>query len=186
MNEELGISREEQDAWSARSQQRAAAGWQSGALAEEVVPVEAPQRKGEPVVVATDEGIRADTTPERLSHLRPAFTPDGTVTAGNASQISDGGAAVVVVSDEAVARLGLRPLVEIVAYGMSADRYPSLHTVPALATERALKKIGASATDLELVEINEAFAAVALHASRMLGVEESIVQVNGGAVALSR
>jgi acetyl-CoA C-acetyltransferase len=184
MNEELGISREEQDAWAARSQHRAAAGWDSGTLAEEVVPVEVPQRKGDPVVVGTDEGIRADTTSERLSHLRPAFTPDGTVTAGNASQISDGGAAVVVASDEAVARLGLRPLAEIVAYGMSADRYPSLHTVPALAMERALKRIGASASDLELVEINEAFAAVAVHATRMLGVDESIVNVNGGAVAL--
>jgi acetyl-CoA C-acetyltransferase len=184
MNEELGISREEQDEWAARSQRRAAAAWKSGAMAEEVVSVEVPQRKGEPVVVAADEGIRPDTTRERLSNLRPAFTPNGTVTAGNASQISDGAAALVVASDEAVARLGLRPLAEIVAYGMSADRYPSLHTVPALAMERALKKIGGSTNDLELVEINEAFAAVALHSSRMLGVDETIVNVNGGAVAL--
>jgi len=184
MNVELGIGREEQDAWAARSHRRAAEGWASGALAEEVVTVELPGRRGDVTTVDRDEGIRADSTPEALAGLGPAFTPDGTVTAGNASQISDGAAAVVVTSVERAQELGLEPLAEIVAYGMSADRYPSLHTVPALAMQKALKKAGLDAADLELLEINEAFAAVSLHASRMLGADESIVNVNGGAVAL--
>jgi acetyl-CoA C-acetyltransferase len=119
-----------------------------------------------------------------LAGLRPAFGAGGTVTAGNASQISDGAAAVVVASREAAAELGLTPFAEIVAYGMSADRYPSLHTVPALALERALKRAGMTAGTLDLVEINEAFAAVPLHSSRMLGLDEARVNVNGGAVAL--
>ncbi len=181
---ELGIGREEQDAWAARSHARAHAAWESGRLAEEVVPVEVPQRRGDPVIVARDEGIRPDTTIEGLAALLPAFTTDGTVTAGNASQISDGAAAVVVMSAERAESLGLEPLAEIVATGMSADRYPSLHTVPALAMQRALKKAGLEASDLGLVEINEAFAAVPLHSARMLGVSEEIVNVNGGAVAL--
>jgi acetyl-CoA C-acetyltransferase len=181
---ELGISRHDQDAWAARSHHRAQAAWDSGALAEEVVGVEVPQRRGQPVRFDRDEGIRPDTSTDVLAGLRPAFGPQGTVTAGNASQLSDGAAAVVVASEEAAAELGLSPLVEIVANGMSADRYPSLHTVPALALERALKKAGLAAADLELVEINEAFAAVPLHSARMLGVDEAVVNVNGGAVAL--
>jgi len=184
MNEELGIGRPEQDAWAARSHRRAAAAWTSGAMAEEVTPVAVPQRKGEAVIVDRDEGIRPDTSAETLAALKPAFTPEGTVTAGNASQISDGAAALVVASAEAAEGLGLEPIAEIVAYGMSADRYPSLHTVPALAMEKALKKAGAAATDLEVLEINEAFAAVSPHAARMLGVDEEIVNPNGGAVAL--
>jgi acetyl-CoA C-acetyltransferase len=181
---ELGISRHDQDVWAARSHHRAQAAWDSGALAEEVVGVEVPQRRGQPVRFDRDEGIRPDTSTDVLAGLRPAFGPQGTVTAGNASQLSDGAAAVVVASEEAAAELGLSPLVEIVANGMSADRYPSLHTVPALALERALKKAGLAAADLELVEINEAFAAVPLHSARMLGVDEAVVNVNGGAVAL--
>ena len=181
---ELGIGREEQDAWAARSHARAHEGWESGRLAEEVVPVEVPQRRGDRVIVARDEGIRPDTTIEGLAALLPAFTTDGTVTAGNASQISDGAAAVAVMSAERAESLGLEPLAEIVATGMSADRYPSLHTVPALAMQRALKKAGLEASDLGLLEINEAFAAVPLHSARMLGVSEEIVNVNGGAVAL--
>jgi acetyl-CoA C-acetyltransferase len=184
VNAELGISREEQDAWSARSHARAAAAWASGALAEEVVPVEVPQTRGDAIVFERDEGIREGSTPEALAKLGPAFTPEGTVTAGNSSQISDGAAALVVMSAERAEELGLTPLAEIVAYGMSADRYPSLHTVPALAMQKALKKAGLDASDLDLVEINEAFAAVALHAGRMLGVDGSIVNVSGGAVAL--
>jgi acetyl-CoA C-acetyltransferase len=184
INAELGISREEQDVWAARSHRRAHEAWESGRMAEEVVPVEVRQRKGDPVVIARDEGIRPQTDLEALGELPAAFTPGGTVTAGNASQISDGACAVVVTSAEAAERLGLAPLAEIVAYGMSADRFSSLHTVPALAMERALKKAGASASDLELVEINEAFAAVSLHSARMLGLDEAIVNVNGGAVAL--
>jgi acetyl-CoA C-acetyltransferase len=184
INEELGISREAQDSWAVRSHRRADAAWASGALAEEVVATEVPQRKGDPVPVDRDEGIRPDATPEALASLRPAFTEDGTVTAGNASQISDGAAALVVTSAEAAERLGLEPVAEIVAYGMSADRYPSLHTVPALAMDKALKKAGVAASALELLEVNEAFAAVALHAASMLGVDDEIVNVNGGAVAL--
>jgi acetyl-CoA C-acetyltransferase len=184
INEELGVSRADQDAWAERSHRRAHDAWESSRLADEVVAVDVPQRKGDPAAFDRDEGIRPDTTVERLAELPPAFTPDGTVTAGNASQISDGAAAVVVASAEAAERLGLSPIAEIVAYGMSADRYASLHTVPALAMEKALKKAGHAATDLGLVEINEAFAGVAVHASRMLGVDEELVNVNGGAVAL--
>jgi acetyl-CoA C-acetyltransferase len=181
---ELGVTREDQDAWAARSHRRAQAAWESGALAEEVVPVEVPQRRGDPVVVDRDEGIRPDTNEEVLAGLRPAFGEGGTVTAGNASQISDGAAAVVVASEEAAAELGLAPIAEIVAYGMSADRYPSLHTVPALALEKALKRAGLTASDLEVVEINEAFAAVPVHSARMLGLDDGLVNPNGGAVAL--
>ncbi|MEZ0235194.1 MAG: acetyl-CoA C-acetyltransferase [Actinomycetota bacterium] len=184
INAELGIGREEQDWWAARSHARADDAWEAGRLAEEVVAVQVPQRRGDPLRFDRDEGIRADTTREALAGLRPAFTDDGTVTAGNASQISDGAAALVVMSDQRAEQLGLDPIAEIVAFGMSADRYASLQTVPALALEKALKKAGLVASDLEVVEVNEAFAAVALHASRMLDVDESIVNVNGGAVAL--
>jgi acetyl-CoA C-acetyltransferase len=181
---ELGVTRQEQDAWAARSHRRAHDAWESGRLGDEVVPVEVAQRRGAAVTVARDEGIRPETTPETLAALRPAFRSDGTITAGNASQISDGASAVVVTSAERAEELGLRPLAEIVAYGMSSDRYPSLHTVPAMALERALKKAGLAAGDLGLVEINEAVAAVPIHSARLLGVEEEIVNVNGGAVAL--
>ncbi len=184
VSRDLGVTREEQDAWAARSHTRAAAAWDSGALGEEVVPVQVPQRKGEPVVFDRDEGIRPDSSPEGLARLKPAFGSGGTVTAGNASQISDGAAAVVVMSQEKAAELGLEPLAEIVAYGMSGDHYPSLHTVPALAMQKALKKSGQQAQDLEVVEINEAFAAVPIHSGRMLGLDEAIVNPNGGAVAL--
>jgi acetyl-CoA C-acetyltransferase len=184
VNTELGIGREEQDAWAARSHQRAAEGWESGRLAEEVVPFEIPQRKGDPVIVARDEGIRPDTTVESLGRLKPAFRANGTITAGNASQISDGGAAVVVVSAAKAEELGLSPMAEVVAHGMSAERYAYLHTVPALAIQSALKKAGKDVHDLGLLEINEAFASVALNAARMLGVDEDLVNVNGGAVAL--
>jgi len=184
VNRDLEITRREQDAWAARSQARAHAAWESGRMAEEVVPVEIPQRKGEPLVVERDEGIRADATEESLAALTPAFHEDGTITAGNASQISDGAAAVVVMSKERADALGVRPLAEVVAHGMSAERYAYLHTVPAIALQNALKKAGKDVHDLGLLEINEAFAAVALNAARMLGADEGIVNVNGGAVAL--
>jgi acetyl-CoA C-acetyltransferase len=184
INEELGIEREQQDAWAARSHRRAHDAWESGRLAEETVPVEVPQRKGDPLIVDRDEGIRPESTPESLAKLPSVFRTNGTITAGNASQISDGGAALVVMSGERAEALGLEPLAEVVAHGMSAERYPYLHTVPALAMEAALKKAGISASDLGLVEINEAFAAVSLHSTRMLGVDEENVNVNGGAVAL--
>ncbi len=123
VNREVGITREEQDAWSTRSHRRAADGWESGRLAEECVPVEVSQRKGDPLVFAQDDGIRADTTQESLSKLRPAFQKDGTITAGNASQLSDGAAAVVVMSERKAAELGVTPLAQVVAHGMSADRF---------------------------------------------------------------
>ncbi|MCI0637057.1 MAG: acetyl-CoA C-acetyltransferase [Actinobacteria bacterium] len=184
VNAELGISRAEQDAWAARSHRRAAAGWDSGALAEEVVPVEVAQRVGDPVVVERDEGIRSDSIPDTLARLTPAFHEDGTITAGNASQISDGAAVVVITSAEKAERLGLSPLVEIVTHGMSAERFPYLHTVPAIALQHALKKAQLDVHDLGLLEVNEAFAAVALHVTRVLGFDEELVNVNGGAVAL--
>jgi acetyl-CoA C-acetyltransferase len=184
VNRELEIGREEQDAWAARSHQRADRAWDSGVLADEVIPVALPQKRGESLNVERDEGVRPGTTAEALGKLQPAFRDDGTITAGNASQISDGAAAVVVMSSERARRLNVEPLVEVVAHGMSADRYSWLHTVPALALSNALKKAGLDVSDLDLVEINEAFAAVALNATRMLELDEDRVNVNGGAVAL--
>ncbi len=184
INGELEISREDQDAWAARSHQRAEAAWDAGRLAAETVPVAVTARRGEPSSLERDEGIRPGTTAESLGRLAPAFRKGGTITAGNASQISDGAAAVVVMSAERAARAGVKPLAEVVAHGMSADRYGWLHTVPALAIDAALKKAGLAVSDLDLVEINEAFAAVALNATRMLGLDEERVNVNGGAVAL--
>jgi acetyl-CoA C-acetyltransferase len=184
VNRELEISREDQDAWAARSHRRAQRAWDSGAMAGEVVTVAVPQHRGEALRVERDEGVRAGTTEESLGKLPPAFRPKGTITAGNASQISDGAAAVVVMSAERARALNIAPLAEIVSHGMSADRYAWLHTVPALALSNALKKAGLATSDLELVEINEAFAAVALNATRMLQLDEERVNVNGGAVAL--
>ena len=175
VNRELEISREEQDEWAARSHERAQAAWDAGRLGAETVPV---------AEVARDEGIRPGTTAEKLAKLSPAFRVQGTITAGNASQISDGAAAVVVMSAERAAAEGIEPLAEVVAHGMSADRYAWLHTVPALAIDHALQKASLKAADLDLVEINEAFAAVALNATRTLGLDEERVNVNGGAVAL--
>src|SRR5205823_11354258 len=152
--------REEQDVWAARSHRRAARAWDEGTLAEEIAPVDVPQRKGEALTVARDEGIRPDSTAETLAKLRPAFAPDGTITAGNASQLSDGAAAVVVMSRERAEAEGRAPLAEIVSHGMSADRFAYLHTVPAIALQNALKKAGLDVHDLGLVEINEAFSAV--------------------------
>ena len=184
VNKELELSREDQDAWAARSHQRAEKAWHNGVMKDEVVVVALPQKRGEPVRVERDEGVRPGTDLESLSKLPAAFSKDGTITAGNASQISDGAAAVVVMSRERAQKMGVEPLVEIVAHGMSADRYAWLHTVPALALSNALKKAGLDADDLELVEINEAFAAVALNVTRLLALDEERVNVNGGAVAL--
>ncbi len=188
VNKELAIGRAEQDRWAARSHRRAAEAIAGGRFQDEIVPVEVPQRKGDPAIVDTDEGVRADATAEGLGKLHPAFQPNGTITAGNASQISNGGAAVVVMSERKARELGLAPMAEIVAHGMSASEPPYLHTVPALAVQVALKKAGAAADELDLVEINEAFAAVALHSTRMLfngaADAEDKVNVNGGAVAL--
>jgi acetyl-CoA C-acetyltransferase len=183
VNAALEVSREEQDAWAARSHQRAAAAWTSGRFTAEVVAVEVPGRGGT-TVVERDEGIRPEATAQALAALAPAFTPGGTITAGNASQLSDGAAAIVVMSAARAEALGLQPLAEIVSHGMCADRFAYLHTVPAIALEKALKKAGKHVDDLGLLEINEAFASVAVHATRMLGADEAIVNVNGGSVAL--
>jgi acetyl-CoA C-acetyltransferase len=188
VNREFDISREDQDSWAARSHQRAHAATIEGRFAEEIVPLDVPQPKGEPLRFEVDEGIRPQTTQESLGKLKPVFQSNGTITAGNASQISNGGASVVVMSQDRAQELGLQPIAEILAHGMSADEPPYLHTVPATAIQAALKKAGVSPNDLDLVEINEAFAAVALHATRMLfdgsASGEERVNVNGGAVAL--
>ncbi|WP_191564447.1 acetyl-CoA C-acetyltransferase [Janibacter melonis] len=178
------LSREEQDAFAARSHQAAAQAWAEGRLAEEVVPVEVPQRKGDPVVFSQDEGIRADTTTESLGRLRPAFAKDGTITAGSASQISDGACAVVVMSKAKAEELGLDYLAEIGAHGVVAGPDSSLQAQPANAIEAACAKEGISPADLQLVEINEAFAAVGIASTKQLGIDPEIVNVNGGAIAM--
>ncbi len=178
------FTREEQDAFGARSHQRAAAAQKNGVFDDEIVPVEIAQRKGDPVVVAADEGVRADTTTESLARLRPAFSPEGTITAGTASQISDGAAAVVVMSKAKAEELGLSWIAEIVGHGQVSGPDSTLQEQPANAIAKALDKTGLQAADLDLVEINEAFAAVGLASARALGVSEDIVNVNGGAIAL--
>jgi acetyl-CoA C-acetyltransferase len=180
----LGITRADQDALAASSQQRAAVAQKNGAFAEEIAPVEVPQRRGEPIAVDTDEGVRPDTTVETLAKLRPAFVPDGTITAGSAPPISDGAAAVVVASDQAAERLGLDRLAGIGAHGSVAGPDNSLHSQPANAIRTALDKEGLAPSDLDLIEINEAFAAVVIQSTRELGVDPAIVNVNGGAIAL--
>jgi acetyl-CoA C-acetyltransferase len=188
VNTEFKILREDQDRWAARSHERAQKAIEEGRFKEEITPLEVPQRKGDPVVFDTDEGVRPGTTAETLAKLRPAFQAEGTITAGNASQVSNGGAAVVVMSEERAEELGITPFAEVLAHGMSAEEPPYLHTVPALAIQAALKKAGMSANEIDLVEINEAFASVALHSIGMLfngnGEAEEKVNVNGGAVAL--
>jgi acetyl-CoA C-acetyltransferase len=181
---ELGITRAEQDEFAAVSHQRAAAAAKSGLLAAEIVDVTVPQRGGEPLIVTQDEGIRAATTAESLGKLRPAFGKDGTITAGNASQISDGAAAVVVMSAEAADRAGASVLAEIGAHGNVAGPDNSLHSQPSNAIRHALKKVGLAPEDLDLIEINEAFAVVAIQSMRELQVSPDIVNVNGGAIAL--
>jgi acetyl-CoA C-acetyltransferase len=183
-NTKLNISRQEQDAVSAQSHQRAAAAAKNGVFDAEIVPVQVPQRRGEPVVFATDEGVRADTTVESLGKLRPAFAKDGTITAGSASQISDGAAAVVVMSKAKAEELGIEWLAEIGAHGNVAGPDNSLQSQPSNAIKHALGKQGLTVADLDLIEINEAFAAVAVQSMRDLGVTSDIVNVNGGAIAL--
>ncbi len=183
-NAGLGIGRTEQDDWSARSHERALAATESGAFAAEITPVAVPQRKGDPVLVSRDEGIRPGTTSATLAALRPAFVADGTITAGNASQISDGGAAVVVAERAAAEANGSPIVAEILSYGQIGGGDATLHERPAEALRVALKKAGMEPADLDLVEINEAFAAVALWSARMLEIPDDKVNVNGGAVAL--
>jgi acetyl-CoA C-acetyltransferase len=178
------ISRDAQDALAANSHDRAAAAIKDGKFADEIVNVEIPQRKGDPIVVDTDEGVRPGTTAESLGGLRPAFDKEGTITAGNASQISDGGAAVIVVSKAVAEKLGVDPLGEILAYGQVAGPDPSLLTQPSRAIYNALAKIDKKVTDVDLFELNEAFAAVGLASMDDLGIKDDIVNVNGGAIAL--
>jgi acetyl-CoA C-acetyltransferase len=179
-----GVSREAQDAFSALSHERAAAAIKDGKFTDEIVAVNVPQRKGDPLVVDTDEGVRPETTAESLGKLRPAFDKEGTITAGNASQISDGAAAVIVMSKAKAEELGLSPLGELVSYGQVAGPDPSLLLQPSNAIEAALKKASLSVKDIDLFEINEAFAAVGCASREALGVSEDIVNVNGGAIAL--
>ncbi len=178
------LSREEQDAFGARSHQLAATAQKNGAFDDEIVPVEIPQRKGDPVVVSADEGVRGDTTAESLGKLRPAFSKEGTITAGTASQISDGACAVVVMSKAKAEELGVQWIAEIGAHGNVAGPDSTLQEQPAHAIEQALSKEGLSTGDLDLVEINEAFAAVGVASTKKLGISEDIVNVNGGAIAL--
>lgn len=178
------LTREEQDEFSARSHQRAAEAWKNGVFDDEVVPVEIPQRKGDPVVVSADEGVRGDTTAESLGKLRPAFSKDGTITAGSASQISDGAAAVVVMSRAKAEELGLEWLAEIGAHGQVAGPDSSLQMQPANAVKKAAEKEGVAVSDIDLFELNEAFAAVGIESARDLGISEDVVNVNGGAIAL--
>ena len=183
-NAQLGITRQEQDEFAARSHERATIAAKNGAFDDEIVPVEIPQRRGDPLSVSVDEGVRADSTVEVLAKLRPAFAPDGTITAGSSSQISDGACAVVVMSDAKAAELGLPVLAEIVAYGTVAGPNPSLQSQPANAINAALAKAGLTTSDLDLYEINEAFASVAIQSIRELGVSGDLVNVNGGAISM--
>lgn len=183
-NDRVFYSREQQDEFAARSHQRAAAAWKNGLFADEVVPVSIPQRKGDPIEFTEDEGIRADTTVDSLGRLRPAFRKDGTITAGNASQISDGAAAVVVMSKEKATELGLEWLAEIGPHGVVAGPDSTLQSQPANAIAKACARAGIAPTDLDLIEINEAFSAVGLASTEQLGVDPAIVNVNGGAIAI--
>jgi acetyl-CoA C-acetyltransferase len=183
-NRLLGIGRQEQDEWAAASHERAANATKAGLFENEVVPVEVAQRRSDPLIVESDEGIRPATTVETLAKLRPAFAPDGTVTAGNASQISDGAAAVLVADRTVAEAAGFPILAEILAYGQTAGPDATLHERPAEAVDKALATTDLSRNDLHLFEINEAFAAVALWSAKLLEADPEKVNVHGGAVAL--
>ncbi len=180
-----GISRDEQDDLAMKSNQRAAAAIAAGRLADEIIAVAVKQRKGDPLMVKDDEGVRADTTMDSLGGLKPAFDREGTITAANASQISDGGSAVIVMSKKAAEARGVKPLGEVISYGMVAgpDNASLLHQ-PSRAIMKALDRAGMKLTDVDLFELNEAFAAVGIASMRELGIKDDIVNVNGGAIAL--
>lgn len=184
VNTTLGLDRRAADEWSARSHERAAEATKAGRLADEITPVEVPQRKGDPLRIEEDEGIRPGTTADTLGKLAPAFVKDGTITAGNASQVSDGAAALIVMSRTKAESLGLTPLATIVAHGQVSGPDASLHMQPANAIAKAASKAGLDPSKLDLYEMNEAFASVAIASARELGVSEDKVNVNGGAVAL--
>ena len=181
---EMGLAREPQDAFSAQSHERAARAQKDGLLAEEIVPVSIPQRRGEPIQLTDDEGIRSDVDAASLARLRAAFVADGNITAGNASQISDGAAACIVTTLERAEALGVEPLAELVSHGQVAGPDASLLHQPSNAIALALEKAGMTVADLDLLEINEAFAAVALASMDALGVSDQMVNMNGGAIAL--
>jgi len=183
-NAGLALTRQEQDEFAVRSHQRAAEAWKNGLYADEVVPVEVPQRKGDPIVIDADEGVRADTSLEVLAKLRPAFGKDGTITAGSSSPISDGGCAVVVMSKAKAEELGLTWLAEIGAHGSVAGPDSSLQSQPANAIAKACSKEGIEPAALDLIEINEAFASVGIASTRELNVDADKVNVNGGAIAV--
>lgn len=183
-NDQDQFTRAEQDEYSAGSHQRAAAAWKDGIFADEVVPVSIPQRKGDPIEFTEDEGIRANTTAESLSGLRPAFRKDGTITAGSASQISDGACAVVVMSKAKAEELGLEYLCEIGTHGVVAGPDSTLQSQPANAIKKAIAREGITVEQLDVIEINEAFAAVSLASTRELGVDPAKVNTNGGAIAV--
>jgi len=179
-----GITREAQDELAAQSHERAATAIKEGRFAEEISPVVVPQRKGDPIEVDTDEGVRPGTTAESLGGLKPAFAKDGSITAGNASQISDGAAAVIVTSREKAEELGATPIAELIGFGMVAGPDPSLLTQPSRAIKRALESVDGQVGDIDLFELNEAFAAVGLASMKDLGITDEITNVNGGAIAL--
>ena len=183
-NEADKFTRAEQDEFAAESHRKAAAAWKDGVFADEVVPVKIPQRKGDPLEFTEDEGIRANTTAESLAGLKPAFRKDGTITAGSSSQISDGAAAVVVMSKAKAQELGLDWLCEIGAHGVVAGPDSTLQSQPANAIKKAIAREGISVDQLDVVEINEAFAAVSLASTRELGVNPDVVNVHGGAIAV--
>jgi acetyl-CoA C-acetyltransferase len=178
------VERSAQDDLAAKSHERAAAAMKEGRFADEITPVAVPQRKGDPVMVEEDEGVRPGTTTESLGALKPAFAKDGTITAGNASQISDGAGALIVTSPEKATELGLTPIAELVGFGMVAGPDPSLLHQPSRAIKRALGQANLPLSDIDLFELNEAFAAVGVASMRDLGIKDDVVNVNGGAIAL--
>ncbi|ELK43448.1 acetyl-CoA C-acetyltransferase [Brevibacillus agri] len=182
--EEYGITREAQDEWALRSQQRAAKAVESGLFAEEIVAVSIPQKKGEPVLVTKDEGPRPDTTREGLAKLPPVYKKDGTITAGNAPGINDGAAAMVLMSDEKAKQLGIKPLATILGHAQVGAEAPYIATTPGLAINKLLEKTGVSLGEIDLFEVNEAFAAVTLTSGKIVGWDDEKVNVNGGAIAL--
>ena len=179
-----GLTREAQDEFAAKSHERAAVAQKEGRFADEITPVQIPQRKGDPILVEEDEGVRPETTAESLGRLKPAFDADGSITAGNASQISDGAAAIIVTSRSKAEELSLTPVAELVSFGMVAGPDTSLLRQPSRAIKRALEPIDKTVSDLDLLELNEAFAAVGLASMKDLGISDDIVNVNGGAIAL--
>lgn len=182
--EEYGITREAQDRWALRSQERAAKAIQNGLFAEEITPVSIPQRKGDPILVSQDEGPRPDTTLEGLAKLPPVYKKDGTITAGNAPGINDGAAAMVLMSDAKATELGIQPLATILGHAQVGAQAPYIATTPGLAILKLLKKTGVALDEIDLFEVNEAFAAVTLTSGNIVGWDEEKVNVNGGAIAL--